>query len=1031
MTDPSSSQFPLPHSVEELIRKICTDQSQPPLGVGARRVLASLGDEEAINILRKISMQKIHTTFDGFIHFLAKKLNNNNSNDKSPTRLCVSPSSASATTSTAVRLFNSPDNKYKNSGGSPQKRLCFSPIRSNLSPTSTTVRFMNSPESSNSRIRGLPMSSEKVSGERFSSQLMALGELEFRKQFLILNYLGEKRMEEAISSERIRDLKDFPMHVFEMAVWDELGKYNIGKEDRRKILDWDSGNLHVYQCHISLDGSCRFKGPYLSKGRTFLHAVLGDENVLMVKFAEDRTERGTTSRYYYTRYYNKIAREGILVGLRRYRFFVFKDGGKGEKGKDPNSSGVRCYFARLESDAPIDRRQNYILFGKTVHEARCIFMHVHTVSSLSAYMARFSLILSKTMELKVDLQSINIARIDDVPCQDEGGNNVYDKDGKLLIHTDGTGFISEDLALKCPKNAYKGNCYNNAKVERFFECDDRRNSKRKRSESQLEEPPLLIQFRLFNNGCAVKGTFLLNKKLPEGTIQVRPSMIKVETDPKLENAPTKNSLEVVGTSNHPKKACLSRNLIALLSYGGIPKKFFLDILMNALEEAHSIFSNKRAALKVSLNRGEMDDFSAARMILAGIPFDESYLQTHLSRLIKIENNGLKGGKLPVPECYYLMGTTDPTGILEIDEVCIILDNGPISGKVLVYRNPGLHFGDIHVLKATFVAALGDFVGNAKYAIFFPCKGPRSLADEIAGGDFDGDMYFVSRNPELLKHFKESDRWISASLKPNLPNKKPSEFSSEELEDELFKLFLSTRFEPSYSMSVAADSWLVLMDRLLTLGDDSADEKALVKQNLYQLIDIYYDALDAPKKSGRMIEIPEQLKAKIFPHYMERGNMFKSKSILGVIYDTVTSYEVENLSSKEIRKLPLLNEEVSEECLRKWKDLYEEYRGRMHAALQSDGEDKDEDGANQVIKDYKKKLYDAAEFEQSARNAKEIYEEALAIYHVVYDYAMAKGDTSKCGFAWKVAGAALCKLYAYKQNERCMVCLPSVLVDIYG
>jgi len=79
---------------------------------------------------------------------------------------------------------------------------------------------------------------------------------------------------------------------------------------------------------------------------------------------------------------------------------------------------------------------------------------------------------------------------------------------------------------------------------------------------------------------------------------------------------------------------------------------------------------------------------------------------------------------------------------------ICSDNGQISGKVLVYRNPGLHFGDIHVLKATYVKALESFIGNAKYAIFFPCKGPRSLADEIAGGDFDGDMYWVSRNPQV-------------------------------------------------------------------------------------------------------------------------------------------------------------------------------------------------------------------------------------------------------------------------------------------
>lgn len=76
------------------------------------------------------------------------------------------------------------------------------------------------------------------------------------------------------------------------------------------------------------------------------------------------------------------------------------------------------------------------------------------------------------------------------------------------------------------------------------------------------------------------------------------------------------------------------------------------------------------------------------------------------------------------------------------------DSGQISGKVLVYRNPGLHFGDIHVLEAVFVKQLEEYVGNAKYGIFFSTKGQRSAAYEMATGDFDGDMYWVSRNPEV-------------------------------------------------------------------------------------------------------------------------------------------------------------------------------------------------------------------------------------------------------------------------------------------
>lgn len=53
------------------------------------------------------------------------------------------------------------------------------------------------------------------------------------------------------------------------------------------------------------------------------------------------------------------------------------------------------------------------------------------------------------------------------------------------------------------------------------------------------------------------------------------------------------------------------------------------------------------------------------------------------------------------------------------------------------------------------------------------------------------------------------------------------------------------------MAVAADSWLALMDRFLTLGDDCAKEKDCLKERLLRLIDIYYDALDAPKTGAKV------------------------------------------------------------------------------------------------------------------------------------------------------------------------------------
>ena len=56
-----------------------------------------------------------------------------------------------------------------------------------------------------------------------------------------------------------------------------------------------------------------------------------------------------------------------------------------------------------------------------------------------------------------------------VELQDESGDRVY-RDGKPLIHTDGTGYISEDLALLCPKNLFKGDCLRNKNIEVVLFC---------------------------------------------------------------------------------------------------------------------------------------------------------------------------------------------------------------------------------------------------------------------------------------------------------------------------------------------------------------------------------------------------------------------------------------------------------------------------------------------------------------------------------------------------------------------------------
>jgi RNA-dependent RNA polymerase len=65
--------------------------------------------------------------------------------------------------------------------------------------------------------------------------------------------------------------------------------------------------------------------------------------------------------------------------------------------------------------------------------------------------------------------------------------------------------------------------------------------------------------------------------------------------------------------------------------------------------------------------------------------------------------------------------------------------------------------------------------------------------------------------------------------------------------------LSEEFSPlsSSTIGIAAECWMALMDRLLILRNDVRKEKEVqqVTKNILKLIDLYYEALDAPKKGG--------------------------------------------------------------------------------------------------------------------------------------------------------------------------------------
>uniref|UniRef100_A0A7C9EW52 Uncharacterized protein n=1 Tax=Opuntia streptacantha TaxID=393608 RepID=A0A7C9EW52_OPUST len=90
-----------------------------------------------------------------------------------------------------------------------------------------------------------------------------------------------------------------------------------------KHRNWDpTRRSYSYHCHVYADGSYGFKGPFLNTASTLLHRALQDENVLIVKFAEDtESSRAKIHSKFLSSIFHKVAKEGIWLGRKHYRIF--------------------------------------------------------------------------------------------------------------------------------------------------------------------------------------------------------------------------------------------------------------------------------------------------------------------------------------------------------------------------------------------------------------------------------------------------------------------------------------------------------------------------------------------------------------------------------------------------------------------------------------------------------------------------------------------------------------------------------------
>eukprot|EP01041_Mallomonas_annulata_P005002 gene5002-10009_t len=202
-------------------------------------------------------------------------------------------------------------------------------------------------------------------------------------------------------------------------------------------------------------------------------------------------------------------------------------------------------------------------------------------------------------------------------------------------------------------------------------------------------------------------------------------------------------------------------------------------------------------------------------------------------------------KLRLPEASYLVGAPDPCGVLAPGEVFLYPHSK--AGPVLVTRHPMYHPGDVRKLICVENEVLEEFFNGTKGSIIiFSTQGTRSAADEMSGGDFDGDLYLRRRNA-----MADEEGW------------------------DMFENLLLTA--QRNLLGRYSHSWLATADQF---GPDCADALACHEQIMI--------ALDAAK-TGLRVKVDSRLLNVVAPHYMitEKScdvQMFNSVSVVGELFD---------------------------------------------------------------------------------------------------------------------------------------------------
>ena len=514
---------------------------------------------------------------------------------------------------------------------------------------------------------------------------------------------------------------------------------------------------------------------------------------------------------------------------------------------------------------------------------------------------------------------VQIVEVDDL--YSDVGSDVGDRQDDRRVMSEGCGRISLDLAYRLPPLENGSPAVDKLMVSRM--ADD-------------ASAPLVVQARLWYAGSVAKGLWQTDSTLPERTILVgRQTQRKLEArDDCVAAQRGTSSLEVIRTFEKPKRVRLDAYLIPLLEVAARSHKGRLHDLILSLQkqQASKYLTFGTAQLSRAVRRQRTMDVieandmrragaSLLRLTQAGFdPLSEPYLQIKLAELCEEAVGSLKVGKLTLPDSYSLPGMPDFTGSLAPGEICVVVNGHELSRpmglldgqpfEVLVYGSPGMHPGDLHKVAVCYPDALREMISGCDpartHGVFFSVRGERSLADMIAGGDFDGDEYSIIAWQELVQligvqsppyspeqwqahHASskapvfsttsavtsatltstssadrgEGDATSSESMRPTRGALKQSEQAAQRLvEEKLVANYIMAHFMSCSTVGSSGTQWMVFADRF-----GAASPQCLKLDHLYRL---GLDATppDTAKPTRYMQPLPLSLRSYEYPEHMK-------------------------------------------------------------------------------------------------------------------------------------------------------------------